>query len=149
MAECQEVPDRTLLHLITREEEGALEALYARYSTSVFSLAMFMLKQKALAEEATQGISLNIWLKASSYEADRGEPKAWTMNVAHYKIVGLILSRRETLAVTDQGTYETLEQLPSPKISTEGDVERRLDRERIMDALGSRPLPQRQVIFLA
>lgn len=76
VAEYQEVPDRTLLHLITREEEGALEALYARYSTSVFSLAMFMLRQQPLAEEVTQDVFLNIWLKAATYKADRGEPKA-------------------------------------------------------------------------
>lgn len=51
MAEYEEVPDRTLLQYITQEKEGALEALYLRYGTSVYSLAMFMLRQPPLAEE--------------------------------------------------------------------------------------------------
>ena len=149
MVDYQDLDDRQLIHHIALLEKGALEALYTNYASAVYSLAMFMLKHEALAEEATQDIFLNIWLKASSYKADRGEPKAWIMSVAHHKIVDLIRSRRRTLAVTDQGAYETLEQLPSPKISTEEEVERRLDRERIMVALGSLPLAQRQVIFLA
>ena len=149
MVDYQDLDDRQLMHHVALLEKGALEALYTKYASSVYSLAMFMLKQGALAEEATQDIFLNIWLKASSYKADRGEPRAWIMSVAHQKIIDLIRSRRRTLAVTDQGAYESLELLPSPRISTEEEVERKLDRERIMDALATLPLAQRQVIILA
>ncbi|HIN37171.1 MAG TPA: hypothetical protein EYM77_05895 [Dehalococcoidia bacterium] len=37
-----------------------MRPLYVRYQTPVYSLAMFMLKQPALAEEVTQDIFLNI-----------------------------------------------------------------------------------------
>ena len=63
------------MHGVTLEDKGALEAIYTRYGSSVYSLAMYMLKQGALAEEATQDIFLNVWLKASSYRTDRGEPQ--------------------------------------------------------------------------
>jgi len=36
---------------------------------------MLMLKQTALAEEVTQGIFLNIWLKAGSFNPERGQPQ--------------------------------------------------------------------------
>ena len=62
----QDPEDHHLLQRTARGEEDALAALYAKYATPVYSLARFMLGQPALAEEATQDIFLNIWLKAAS-----------------------------------------------------------------------------------
>ena len=149
VVEYQELEDHQLIHWIALAEKEALEALYGRYSSSVFSLAMYMLKQEALAEEVTQDIFLNIWLKASSYKSDRGEPRAWIMSVAHHKIVDVIRSRRRTLTVTDPSLYETLDLIPSSEIPVEEQVVRNLERERILKALSTLPEPQRQVIMLA
>ena len=149
MIDYQELGDHQLMYRVAMAEKEALEALYARYSSSVYSLAMFMLKQEALAEEVTQDIFLNIWTKASSYKAERGEPKSWIMSVAHHRIVDVIRSRRRTQNVTDPGAYDRLEMLPSSRISTEEEVERRIEREYILDALDALPPEQRQVIMLA
>ena len=149
VVEYQELEDHQLIHWIALAEKEALEALYGRYSSSVFSLAMYMLKQEALAEEVTQDIFLNIWLKASSYKSDRGEPRAWIMSVAHHKIVDVIRSRRRTLTVTDPSLYETLDLIPSSEIPVDEQVVRNLERERILKALSTLPEPQRQVIMLA
>lgn len=149
MVEYKELDDHQLIYRVAKVEKEALEALYTRYASSVYSLAMFMLRQEALAEEATQDIFLNIWLKASSYKPDRGEPRAWIMSVAHHKIVDVIRTRRRALNVTDPGMYETLDLLPSGQISTEEEVERKLERERILHALSTIPPTQRQVIMMA
>ena len=77
----QELEDRQIINLVAPMDKDALEALYGRYSTSVYSLAMYMLRSEALAQEVTQEIFLNIWLKASSFNADRGEPRSWIMSV--------------------------------------------------------------------
>ncbi len=149
VAEYEEVPDHKLLHHIAQVEEGALEALYARYATSVYSLAMFMLKQQPLAEEVTQDVFLNIWLKAATYKAERGEPRAWIMSIAHHRIVDFIRSRRRTPPISEPDEFDALERLPSSGISTEEEVERSLDRDRIIKALASLPEAQKQVIILA
>ena len=149
VAEYEEVPDHTLLDHITQEEEGALEALYARYATSVYSLAMFMLRQPPLAEEVTQDVFLNIWRKAATYKADRGDPKAWIMSIAHHRIVDVIRSRRRTPPISEPREFDLLEMLPSSGASTEEEVERNLDRDRIVKALASLPEAQQQVIILA
>ncbi len=149
MVDYQDLDDHQLIHRVALVEKEALEALYARYVTPVYSLAMYMLKQQPLAEEVTQDIFLNIWLKASSYNVDRGQPRAWIMSVAHHKIVDVIRSRRRTLTMTDPGEYETLDLLPSSQISTEEEVEQNLERERIFKALSVLPAAQREVIMLA
>ena len=94
VADYESLDDHQLIQRISQVDKDALEALYTRYQTPVYSLAMFMLKQPALAEEVTQDIFLNIWLKAGSFNAERGQPKGWIMSVAHHKIVDLIRSRK-------------------------------------------------------
>ncbi len=149
MVDYESLDDHQLIQRVSQVDKDALEALYVRYQTPVYSLAMFMLKQPALAEEATQDIFLNIWLKAASFNSERGQPKAWIMSVAHHKIVDVIRSRRRTIVNTDPADYETLDLLPSAGASTEAQVEQTLERERIMRALATIPEPQREVIMLA
>ncbi len=149
MVEYESLEDHQLIHHVAQLEGDALEALYTRYVTSVYSLAMFMLKQEALAQDVTQEIFMNIWLKASSFNAERGAPKAWIMSVAHHKIVDVIRSRRRTIINTDPADYETLDLLPAGGASTEAQVEQTLERERIMRALATIPKPQSEVIMLA
>lgn len=149
MVDYESLDDHQLIQRVSQVDKEALEALYVRYQTPVYSLAMFMLKQPALAEEATQDIFLNIWLKASSFNSERGQPKAWIMSVAHHKIVDVIRSRRRTIINTDPADYETLDLLPASGASTEAQVEQTLDRERIMRALATIPEAQREVIMLA
>ena len=145
----EDLEDHQLIHQIALRGKGALEALYGRYITSVYSLAMFMLRHEALAEEATQEVFLNIWLKASSFNSDRGQPRPWVMSVAHHKIVDVIRSRRRTVSMTDPAAYETLDLLPADQTSTEEEVERNLERERIFKAMSFLPEAQREVIMLA
>jgi RNA polymerase sigma-70 factor (ECF subfamily) len=145
----ESLDDHQLIHRISQVDKNALEALYTRFQTPVYSLAMFMLKQPALAEEVTQEIFLNIWLKAGSLNAERGQPKGWIMSVAHHKIVDVIRSRRRTNVNTDPANYETLDLLPAGGASTEAQVEQTLERERIMRALATIPESQSEVIMLA
>ena len=149
MVDYESLDDHQLIHRISQVGKNALEALYTRFQTPVYSLAMFMLKQPALAEEVTQEIFLNIWLKASSFNAERGQPKGWIMSVAHHKIVDVIRSRRRTNVNTDPANYETLDLLPAGGASTEAQVEQTLERERIMRALATIPESQSEVIMLA
>ena len=149
MGEIPELDDRELIQQTASGDRDALEELYNRYSTSVFSLARFMLRQEALAEDATQDIFLNIWLKASSYKPERGEPKAWIMSVAHHKVIDIIRSRRRNITMTDPKDYETLDLLPSGQMPTAEEAVLNLDRARIRNALSVLPLSQREVIMLA
>ena len=149
MTELQGPDDRQLIQRVAMGEKEALEELYTRYSSPVFSLARFMLRQEALAEEATQDIFLNIWLKASSYNAERGEPRAWIMSVAHHKVIDIIRSRRRNITMTDPKDYETLDLLPANQMSTAEEAELNLERDRIRKALSVLPPAQKEVIVLA
>jgi RNA polymerase sigma-70 factor (ECF subfamily) len=145
----QDGEDHHLLQRTARGDQEALAALYARYATPVYSLARFMLGQPALAEEATQDIFLNIWLKAGSYDPQRGGPRSWIMSVAHHKVVDVIRSRRRVWSMTDPGGYETLETLPSRQTPTDVEAMLNLERERLRQALSVLPPAQQEAIVLA
>ena len=144
-----EPDDRELLQRIVAQDKDALDVLYGRYITPVYSMALHMLKQAPLAEEVTQDVFMNIWLKASSFNAERGQPRSWIMSVAHHRVIDVIRSRRRTAQMTDPEGYDTLERLPAGGASVESQVQQNLDRERIMQALANLPENQRQVILLA
>ena len=149
MGEYEELEDQDLIHRSALGEKDALEELYTRYSTSVYSLARFMLRNEALAEEATQDIFLNIWLKAASFNPDRGKARSWLMSVAHHKVVDIIRSRRRSITMAHPTDYETLDLLPSSQRPTDEEAVLNLERERIKLALTTLPEAQREVIVLA
>ena len=141
--------DHQLLARVSAQEANALDALYSRYASAVYSLAMFMLRDTGLAEEATQDIFLNIWLKSGSFKPDRGQPKTWIMSVAHHRIIDLIRSRRRTTAITMAADSEDLERIPAANLPIDEQVERKLERERIQKSLATLPDAQREVIRMA
>ena len=149
MTDYQVLEDQELLIRIAAGDKDALEAIYERYSSAVYSLARYMLRSEAVAEEATQDVFLNIWLKAASYSSSRGQPKTWIMSVAHHKVIDVIRSRRRAAAISDPKEYETLDLLPSGEVATDVAVERNLEAERVREALSKLPAAQQEVINLA
>jgi RNA polymerase sigma-70 factor (ECF subfamily) len=141
--------DDQLITLISNGEKEALDVFYNRHARSVFSLARYMLRDTTLAEEATQDIFVNLWLKASSYNPQRGKPKAWFMSIAHHRIIDLIRARKRHLQSTNEVSHELLDLHPSSGPGTEELAYRNLARETIIKALASLPSEQREVLVLA
>ena len=98
-----------------------------------------MLRREALAEEATQDIFLNIWLKCASYNGERGEPKSWIMGVTHHKVINIIRSRHRNINMTDPKDYKPLDFFPSGRRATDDEAVPNLERERIIKSLAVLP----------
>ena len=141
--------DEQLITLIASGEKDALEVFYTRFASSVFSLARYMIRDSSLAEEVTQDIFLNLWLKASSFNPQRGTPRAWFMSIAHYRIIDAIRARKRAAQSTNQVPHEMFDFQPSLGESTEHEAHRNLDREQIIEAMASLPDAQREVVVLA
>ncbi len=149
MLNYDDLRDNQLITLISNGEKEALDVFYNRHARSVFSLARYMLRDTTLAEEATQDIFVNLWLKASSYNPQRGKPKAWFMSIAHHRIIDLIRARKRHLQSTNEVSHELLDLHPSSGPGTEELAYRNLARETIIKALASLPSEQREVLVLA
>lgn len=149
MLRYDDLRDEQLITLIANGEKDALETFYNRYAQPVFSLARYMLRDQSLAEEATQDIFLNLWMKAASYNPDRGAPKSWFMSVAHHRIVDIIKSRNRRLQTSSSAPHELLDLNPASGDNTEEAAHRNIARDEILEALGQIPEEQRRVLVMA
>ena len=149
MLNYDDLRDDQLITLISNGEKEALDVFYERHARSVFSLARYMLRDYTLAEEATQDIFVNLWQKASSYNPQRGKPRAWFMSIAHHRIIDVIRARKRYVQSTNEVPHELLDLHPSSEPSTEEQAYRNLTREALIEALGPLPPEQREVIILA
>ena len=130
-------------------DERALEEIYDRYAQRVFSLAVSVLKDEALAEDAVQEVFTNIWLKAGSYRPEMAAPSTWIMSVAHHKVVDMYRSRRRTTDHTVFPEMDALQRIPDARMSVERQVERGFDARLVRDALLTLPAEQSQPLYLS
>lgn len=140
--------DEQLLMLIVERDRDALEALYDRYASAVYSLAMHLLRDPEASEEVTQDVFFNVWRRASSYHAQRGSVKSWLFSVAHHRTIDELRRRRREQPQV-QRDFD-LNNKPSDDSSDPvAQVTTKLDGGQLRDALEALRPEQREVVMLA
>ncbi|HKF14501.1 MAG TPA: sigma-70 family RNA polymerase sigma factor [Gaiellaceae bacterium] len=135
--------DEELLEAIGAGDEAALGALYDRFGRVAYGVALRILRDQALAEDAVQEAFLAIWRSADSYRRERAKPSTWILTLVHRRAVDLV--RREDRRRGD-GLAET------PQALAAAVPEEALLRERrvaVQSALQALPGEQRQALELA
>jgi RNA polymerase sigma-70 factor (ECF subfamily) len=135
--------DEALVLLAARSEESALAELYDRYGRTAYGLALRVLRDQALAEDAVQEAFLTVWRTASRFVPERGKASTWILTLVHRRAVDAV--RREQRRRTD-----SLERAPEPSVEgVDEDAWLRLQRERVQEALRRLPDAQREALELA
>jgi RNA polymerase sigma factor (sigma-70 family) len=132
-----------LLEAIAAGDDAALGALYDRFGRVAYGLALRVLHDRALAEDAVQEAFLAIWRSADTYRRERSKPATWILTVVHRRAVDLV--RRE-----DRRRADPLESAPEPAggaVPEEAELRRR--RAAVQGALQQLPDEQRQTLELA
>ncbi|MDZ4718129.1 MAG: sigma-70 family RNA polymerase sigma factor [Roseiflexaceae bacterium] len=75
--------DAALVVSIAAGDSSALETLYDRYATTVFRMAIRILKNREQAEEIVQEVFWRVWRRSSSFESDRGRVAQWLFGITH------------------------------------------------------------------
>ncbi len=88
--------DSDLMRLIAAQQTQALEALYARYGQRVFSLALSVVENAALAEEITRYVFLQTWREARSPHAEANE--------AYSRLTTLLTSDLQQRGILDENS---------------------------------------------
>jgi RNA polymerase sigma factor (sigma-70 family) len=137
------VPDEELLARIARGDEGALAELYDRFGRVAYGLALRVLRDPALAEDAVQDAFLAAWRTAASFDPRRGTASTWLLTLVHRRAVDLV--RREQRRRSDP-----LDDLPlAGGDATDETAEVREQRRKVQAALVQLPPDQRQALELA
>ena len=135
--------DEALIARAAEGDETALAALYDRYALVAYGLALRVLRDAALAEDAVQEAFLAVWRSAHRYIPERSKPSTWILTFVHRRAVDLVRheERRRADPLTD------VEAVLGGMVDE--DAWQRLERERVQTALRKLPDHQRESIELA
>ena len=136
--------DEALVALAARGEEVALAELYDRFGRVAYGLALRIVRDTALAEDAVQEAFVAVWRSAGRFMPERAKASTWILTLVHRRAVDLV--RRE-----ERRRAEPLDEA-AERVGVEGadDVAwLRLERERVQRALRALPDAQREALELA
>jgi len=135
--------DEALLALVSRSDDEALAALYDRYGRIAYGLALRILRDRALAEDAVQEAFLGIWRSAGSFLGERAKPSTWILTIVHRRAVDLV--RRE-----ERRRGEPLDVVADPAGgAADEEASLRQRRRAVQAALRQLPDDQREALELA
>jgi RNA polymerase sigma-70 factor (ECF subfamily) len=137
--------DEALVSFVARGDDDALAELYDRVGRTAYGLALKVLRDARLAEDAVQEAFLNVWRTAASFGADRAKASTWILTIVHRRAVDLV--RRE-----ERRRADPLDDVTHEGAATDSAEEQAwlgFERERVQLALRELPDGQREAIELA
>jgi RNA polymerase sigma factor (sigma-70 family) len=98
-----------LITRIARQDEGALGELYDATVGRVYGLALRILRDEQGAEEVAEEVFFQVWRQAGRYDAARGRPLGWLLNLARSRALDQLRRRDEALSHPDPTTLHAEE----------------------------------------
>ena len=141
--------DIALIAQITQSQPEAVGKLYDRYNRLVFSVALGVVNDRALAEEITLDVFMHVWRRAGTYRADRGKVSTWLVAITRNHSIDILRwykahPEADGLNWEDFGTQAEL-----GGHVIEENLELSGEREQVHHALAQLPIEQRQALMLA
>jgi RNA polymerase sigma factor (sigma-70 family) len=135
--------DEAVVALVSRSDESALAELYDRFGRVAYGLALRVLRDSALAEDAVQEAFLAAWRNADRFMPERGKASTWILTLVHRRAVDAVRHEQRRRA-------DSLDLAAEPAVQgVEEDAFLRLQRERVQAALRHLPDAQREALELA
>src|SRR6266496_4328657 len=85
--------DEAVVAMLARSDETALAELYDRFGRVAYGLAVRILRDEKLAEDAVQEGFLAAWRNADRFMPERAKASTWLLTFVHRRAVDLV--RRE------------------------------------------------------
>ncbi|HEY4621095.1 MAG TPA: sigma-70 family RNA polymerase sigma factor [Gaiellaceae bacterium] len=139
--------DEALVALVARRDENALAELYDRVGRIAYGLALRVLRDDRLAEDAVQEGFLTVWRTAAAFRAERAKASTWILTLVHRRAVDLV--RREERRRAEPLPDDIATESGSVVEPTDEAAWLRFERERVQNALRQLPDVQREAIELA
>ncbi len=82
--------DYRLLGQIAKGDLRAFDSFYSRHSATAYGLALRIVKDPRLAEDALQEAFLDIWRSAERFDPCRGSAITWLFTLVHRRAVDVV-----------------------------------------------------------
>lgn len=135
-----------LLARCTVGDRGAFTELYRRLSPGAYGLALRVLRDEHLAQDALQEAFSQVWTEAARFDPTRASGRAWVMTIVHRRAVDRV--RREQTD-RDGARRWGLRQVETDHDAVAEVVELHADHRRVRVALAALTPLQREALDLA
>jgi RNA polymerase sigma factor (sigma-70 family) len=136
--------DEILLQRAQAGSEPAMTELYERHAPLCRRRAFLVLRDPALAEDATQDAFLDLWRKSHTFDPRRAPLRAWLRILVHRRAVDI--ARREARRRLAAGITDGLD---PASYTAEEVLIARLEQRQVRQAVEKLPTSQRQLLKLA
>jgi RNA polymerase sigma-70 factor (ECF subfamily) len=153
MVSLQQQPPPSEGHLVglvrraAGRSDAALEELYRAFETSVYGLALRILRDEKAAEEVVVEVFQRVWTRAGTFDPERGKVLAWVLTITRSVALEELRTRRRTQSahVGLESAAEFALDAPGPAaVATSGETAARVDA-----ALRALPREQERVLRAA
>ncbi len=136
-----EASDLSLVARVRARDESAMAALYDRYSSLVYAVALRVLGETGAAEDVLQEIFLQLWRKPSAFDAARGSMGAWLSVIARNRSIDALRKRKPETDIEDV--------VLSVETNFAHDADRGRALLKVREVLGKMAAPQRSALEMA
>jgi RNA polymerase sigma-70 factor (ECF subfamily) len=96
-----------LIQRIAEGDQRAFLEVYDQYAAKVYSLALRILSDSMLAEEATQDTFVKLWGRARTYVPERGSFAVWLLTIARRTCLDRLRQERRRPVLSDERDPDT------------------------------------------
>jgi len=144
------VPLPALLPAVARGDLSAFEALFDRYSGTLYALLLRVLGNPEDAQEVLQESFVKVWTSAKMFDAVRGSEAAWLISIARSRGIDKLRSRRIRVdRENDAGREISIQSSFVEKTTGAEEAIRAEERTAVRGALAELPEAQRVALELA
>ena len=133
--------DELLLDRVRARDNQSMTALFDRYGTMVYSVALRVLKDPGQAEDVMQDVFFNLWENPKAFISGRGSLGAWLLVVARNRAIDALRRRRPSDPVDEVV-------LPA-KTNLASEAERNTIMEKVRLVMSGLPSDQQKSLYLA
>lgn len=136
-----------ILEKVRARDAASFDLLYRETSGRVFGLALRILRDRSLAEEATLDVFVQVWREADRYDPAKGGVAGWIWTLARTRSIDLRRSRLRRSA--REQPLELAAELADGDVDPEGSADATRDAERVRLAVARLPVEQRRAVLAA
>ena len=142
-----EADDDALLAGMAAGDRSAAAAFVRRHASAVTGVAHHVVRDRALAEDIAQETFLRVWRAASTYDARRGNARAWLLSISRNAAIDLVRVRQAAPLSPDT----VIDLLAGQAVLTASDdrLVAEADAAEVRKALARLPEEQRRALLLA
>jgi RNA polymerase sigma-70 factor (ECF subfamily) len=118
-----------------------MAALYDRYSSIVYAVALRVLGDTGVAEDVLQEVFMQLWRNPGMFDSSRGNLAPWLAVITRNRAIDQLRKRRPETDIEDV--------VISVEPDMSGEAERSQAMEKVRGVLGNMPAPQRDALEMA